>query len=69
MNDTANFQSASQIGYSPENAAKVSGVCRTNIFAAIKEKRLRARKFGRRTIILADDLKVFLESLPEREVA
>jgi len=58
-----------RLGYSPDEAAKVSGGGRTKIYQAIKEGKLRARKFGRRTIITADDLKAFLESLPVREVA
>ncbi len=58
-----------KLGYSPEEAAQVAGSGRTKIFNAIRDGHLKARKFGRRTVILADDLKTFLESLPAREVA
>lgn len=56
-----------KLGYSPDEAAAVSGGGRTKIFQAIKEGKLKARKFGRRTIIISDDLKAFLAALPERE--
>ena len=42
---------------------------RTTIYAAIKSGGLRARKIGRRTIILDEDLRSWLASLPMREVA
>jgi excisionase family DNA binding protein len=61
--------SIQQFSFSPEQAAMLSGIGRTRIFKAINEGKLRAHKYGRRTVILADDLKAFLEALPEREVA
>lgn len=54
------------LAYTPETAAAASRIGRTKLFQAIKEGRLRARKSGRRTIILAADLNEFLASLPER---
>jgi excisionase family DNA binding protein len=42
---------------------------RTTIYAAIKSGALKARKIGRRTIILDEDLRGWLASLPTREVA
>jgi len=56
-------------GLSPEAAAKASSLGRTKIFRAIKDGRLRARKDGRRTIVLPDDLAKFLHSLPLKETA
>ncbi|PZV36478.1 helix-turn-helix domain-containing protein [Mesorhizobium kowhaii] len=56
-----------RLGYSAEEAAKLSGIGRTRIFAAISNGRLIAHKFGRRTIILHSDLERFLASLPIRE--
>jgi excisionase family DNA binding protein len=47
-----------------EEAAKAAGVGRTLIFQAIRSRRLIARKFGRRTLILAEDLAQFLANLP-----
>lgn len=47
------------------DACEMSGVGRTTIYAAIAEGRLKARKLGRRTLILRDDLTHFLVALPE----
>jgi hypothetical protein len=60
---------AQPIGMTIDDAVTCSGIGRTKIFEAIKKRRLKARKYGRRTIILADDLTAFLHSLPEREAA
>jgi excisionase family DNA binding protein len=49
---------------SVEEAARFLGVGRTSIYAAIADGRLKARKLGSRTLILADDAKSFLASLP-----
>ena len=37
---------------------------RTTIYAAIKSRALKARKIGRRTIVLDEDLRGWLASLP-----
>ena len=37
---------------------------RTFLYSAIKQGRLKARKAGRRTVILDDDYQAFLEALP-----
>jgi hypothetical protein len=46
------------------DVCKTSGLGRTTIYAAIKSGELAARKYGRATIVLADDLEIFLRSLP-----
>jgi excisionase family DNA binding protein len=38
---------------------------RDSLYKAIREKRLIARKNGKRTLILASDLEQFLKSLPQ----
>jgi excisionase family DNA binding protein len=57
------------LGHTIEAVARITTAGRTSIYAAIKDGSLKARKFGRRTIILDEDLRAWLASLPEREVA
>ncbi|MGJ5135684.1 helix-turn-helix domain-containing protein [Bradyrhizobium oligotrophicum] len=45
-------------------AAALSSLRQTSIYKAIKEGRLRCRKFGTRTIITRADLASFLNDLP-----
>jgi excisionase family DNA binding protein len=42
-----------------------TGIGRTSIFDAIRHGRLRAIKAGARTLVKADDLAAFLDSLPD----
>jgi excisionase family DNA binding protein len=46
----------------------ITGLGRTTIYAAIKAGHLTARKYRRRTIVLADDLTAWLASLPPKAV-
>jgi excisionase family DNA binding protein len=55
-----------KLALSVEEAAKVSGVGRTMLFAEIRKGRITARKVGRRTIIMVDDLDAWLKALPKR---
>jgi excisionase family DNA binding protein len=52
------------LAFTIPQAITTAGVRKTTLYAAIKEGRLRARKSGRRTLILRDDLRAWLESLP-----
>jgi hypothetical protein len=54
-----------KLSYSIEEFAAASGIGRTRLYSAIKVGQLRARKFGKRTVILASDGREFLENLPE----
>jgi excisionase family DNA binding protein len=47
------------------DVCKNTGLGRTTVYAAIAEGRLRARKLGRRTLVLRDDFTQFLVALPE----
>jgi excisionase family DNA binding protein len=52
------------LAYSIVEACEVAGVGRTSIYEAINSGELIARKNGRRTVILCDDLRRWLQSLP-----
>ncbi|MHB2208533.1 helix-turn-helix domain-containing protein [Methylobacterium sp. CM6257] len=52
------------LSYGIAEAVKVSGVGRSFLYEQIKSGRLKARKLGRRTLILADDLQSWLSALP-----
>lgn len=54
-----------RIAYSIEETARIASLGRTALYAEINAGRLRARKAGRRTIVLADDLRAWLASLPQ----
>lgn len=53
-----------KLAFTVEQATEASGVGRTALFAAVRTGRLRARKLGRRTLILVADLQNFLDGLP-----
>jgi hypothetical protein len=65
MEHKMNTQPTGSLAYDIATAVTVSGIGRTRIYAYIKAKQLKARKAGRRTVILASDLQAFLENLPE----
>ena len=54
------------IAYPIEAIPLVAGVTRTQIFQAIKNKELMARKRGRRTIIEVDELRRWISTFPTR---
>jgi Helix-turn-helix domain len=47
-----------------EDAAKAASIARAILYEEINAGRLRARKRGRSTVILAADLRAYLEALP-----
>lgn len=57
------------IAFSIKSAAAHSGIATFSIRAAIHAGKLPARLVGKRLIILSDDLKRWLEELPETQNA
>jgi len=53
-----------KLALSVDEAARRADTCRDKIYGAINTGKLRARKNGRRTLILASDLEAFLNDLP-----
>ena len=62
MND--NSPNIQREGLSIAEACSVAGIGRTTIYQAIADGKLKARKCGKRTLVLRDDLRDFLASLP-----
>lgn len=46
------------------DVCKLTGIGRTSIYSAIKDGKLRAVKCAGRTLVRAEDLRAFLDSLP-----
>jgi excisionase family DNA binding protein len=57
-----------RLAMSVAQAAAEAGVGRDVIYADIKEKRLRAKRNGRRTLILRADLEAYLRDLPDLDL-
>ena len=51
-------------GLTIQEACTYSGIGKTKLYEAINSGKLKARKAGKRTLILADDLRHYLSSLP-----
>ena len=53
-----------QIAYSIEEAQKLCGIRRTRLYKEIRSGRLKAFKCGTRTLISAQSIKHWIDSLP-----
>lgn len=54
-----------KLAYHINEAVETGAGSRSEIYEAMRFGRLKAKKRGRRTIILRDDLAAYLESLPD----
>ncbi|MCL2473974.1 MAG: helix-turn-helix domain-containing protein [Alphaproteobacteria bacterium] len=53
-----------KLAYSPKEVCEAIGICRTKLYQHINAGKIQARKDGRDTVILKQDLDAFLENLP-----
>ncbi len=53
-----------KLAFTIQEAAAASSIGQTSLYKAIRDKQLKARKCGTRTIITRTDLQAFLDSLP-----
>jgi Helix-turn-helix domain len=56
------------IAHTMTEAARISGLGRTTLYAAIGSGKLDARKSGKRTIVLAESLREFIAGLPVADI-
>lgn len=57
-------QPSDKLAYSVGEVTELTGLGRSTVLLQIKAGGLRARKCGDRTLILAEDLRAWLEGLP-----
>jgi excisionase family DNA binding protein len=65
FNVNEKIQEVDRQALSIAEVSSVSGLGRTKIYEAIATGSLKARKCGKRTLILPDDLRKFLTNLPQ----
>ncbi len=65
MASAPTLQHGDMLAYSVAHSAKSLALSRAEIYNRINRGELRAKKHGRRTIILHDDLQAYLLSLPD----
>jgi hypothetical protein len=62
----AEISESDRLGYKVPSAAKKADLSETRLWDDIRRGNLRAKKAGRCTIILADELRRYLNNLPDR---
>lgn len=58
------MEAAAKYTHSIDEFAKLAGLSRVTVYNEIRSGKLKARKIGRRTVVLADDAKAYLNALP-----
>jgi hypothetical protein len=62
-------QVALKFAFSLREVSEVTGECRSNLYLAIQSGALKAKKRRGSTIVLADDLRAYLQALPDYKTA
>jgi excisionase family DNA binding protein len=55
-----------KLAYSVKELGKLLGISRSKVYQAMKNGELRAVKYGKKTLIMAKDLQVWVDAWPER---
>jgi excisionase family DNA binding protein len=63
---THDLEVGGRLAFSIMEVTASTGLGRDTVYKAIREGRLIARKFGRRTLITERDLRAFLDGLPKQ---
>jgi hypothetical protein len=59
------IQPGDKVAFTIDEAVQSSTIGGSSLAKALKDKRLRSKKFGKRVVILKTDLVTFLENLPD----
>lgn len=54
-----------KIALTVPEAIEAAPIGRTRLYAALRNGQLKAKKFGKRTLILSEDFQSFLKNLPD----
>ena len=57
-----------KLTYTINEATEALGIGRSRLYGLFREGRIKPRKLGKRTLILADELKRLTEGLPVQEI-
>lgn len=66
--DAGRFGDLMELAVSIVEAARRAGVGRSSVYDAIGRGDLKCRKIGRRSLVLVDDLKAWVSSMPEAKL-
>ena len=69
MRNTAQESDAPPLAHTITVSAERIGVSRSEVYNILNRGELRAKKLGRRTVILHDDLSAYLRGLPDYTTA
>ena len=59
---------STRMALSIDEAAQQANICRDKIYEAIRTGELEAKKVGRRTLVMADELRRYLDALPSLQL-
>ena len=67
-NDNYPTSHRDQVCISIEDASKLLGIGLTKFYEELNSKRIKAKRFGRRTLVSPDSLKIWFDNLPDFKI-